>query len=63
MICVAWLSHVPSCFLVLVLCKAPEESYIQEGGGMMHMFIQSYVFKLILLIIKSEVKVIAIANI
>lgn len=61
--CMAWLSHVPPYLLVPVLCKTPAKSYIWRGGGVMHMFILRYVFKLILLLINNELNVIAIANI
>ena len=50
-------------FMVFVLCKIPAESYIQRGDGVIHMFIQKYVFKLILLITNNELKIIAIATI
>ena len=49
--------------MVFFLCKIPAESYTERGDGVIRMFIQKYVFKLILLITNNELKIIAIATI
>lgn len=55
--------NIPPYFMVFVLCKITAESYIERGDGVIHMFIQKYVFKLILLITSNELNIIAIATI